>query len=72
MQATTLAFEFGAPLWFGLKWTRPYAFIYGLTMHALIGMMFGPVAWFGLLMMGLLVAAYAPATLLDPSLVRRR
>jgi membrane-bound metal-dependent hydrolase YbcI (DUF457 family) len=41
-------------------------------MHALIGMMFGPVAWFGLLMMSLLVASYAPATLLDPSLVRAK
>jgi hypothetical protein len=72
MQATTLAYEIGAPLWFGLRWTRPYALAYGLAMHALIGMMFGPVAWFSMLMMTLLVASYAPATLLDPTLVRAK
>jgi uncharacterized membrane protein YphA (DoxX/SURF4 family) len=72
MQATTLAFEALAPVWFALRWTRPYAFLYGMAMHALIGMMFGPVAWFSLLMMSLLLAGYAPATLLDPSLVRVR
>lgn len=66
MQAVTLAFEIGAPLWFALRWTRPFALAYGLAMHAMIGMMFGPVAWFSLLMMSLLVASYAPATWLDP------
>lgn len=70
MQATTLAFEIGAPLWFAWRRTRPYALLYGLAMHALIGMMFGPVTWFALLMMSLLVGCYAPATLLDPTLVR--
>lgn len=72
MQAVTLVFEVLAPLWFALRWTRPYAFGYGVVMHAMIGMMFGPVAWFSLLMMALLVGSYAPATLLDPSLVRLR
>jgi len=38
----------------------------------MIGMMFGPVAWFSLLMMTLLVGSYAPATLLDPSLASYR
>ena len=71
VQAITLAYEIGSPLWFGLRWTRPYALAWGIAMHAMIGMMFGPVAWFGLLMMSLLVANYAPATLLDPSLARR-
>jgi uncharacterized membrane protein YphA (DoxX/SURF4 family) len=70
MQAVTLAFEALAPIWFALRWTRPYAFIYGVAMHAMIGMMFGPVAWFALLMMSLLIGSYAPATLLDPTLVR--
>ena len=70
MQGVTLAYEALAPVWFALRWTRPYAFIYGVAMHAMIGMMFGPVAWFSLLMMSLLVASYAPATLLDPTLVR--
>jgi uncharacterized membrane protein YphA (DoxX/SURF4 family) len=70
LQGITLLFEVFAPLWFLLKWTRPYAFAWALSMHAMIGMMFGPVAWFSLLMMSLLVASYAPVTLLDPSLVR--
>jgi uncharacterized membrane protein YphA (DoxX/SURF4 family) len=70
LQWITLLFEMFAPVWFALKWTRPYAFLWGVSMHAMIGMMFGPVAWFALLMMTLLVGAYAPATWLDPSLAR--
>ncbi len=72
LQWITLVFEMAAPLWFLLPWTRPFAFVWGVAMHAMIGMMFAPVAWFSLLMMSLLVASYAPATLLDPSLVRAR
>jgi uncharacterized membrane protein YphA (DoxX/SURF4 family) len=72
LQCVTVLFEACAPLWFALKWTRPVAFAWGLAMHAMIGMMFGPVAWFSLLMMSLLVGRYAPATWLDPSLVRIR
>jgi Vitamin K-dependent gamma-carboxylase len=60
IQATTLAFEVGAPLWFGWRRTRPYALIYGVAMHAMIGLMFGPVIWFSLLMIVVLVAGYAP------------
>ena len=59
MQATTLAFEVGAPLWFGLRLTRRCALAYGVAMHALIGLMFGPVVWFALLMIVLLVGSYA-------------
>ena len=70
MQALTIAFELGAPLWFALRWTRPYALAWGVAMHAMIGMMFGPLAGFSLLMMSLLVASFAPATLLDPTLAR--
>jgi hypothetical protein len=62
MQAATLAFEIGAPLWFGWRRTRPFALVYGVAMHALIGLMFGPVIWFALLMIVLLVASYAPLT----------
>ena len=65
LQAITLIFEVLAPIWFALKWTRPFAFAWGVAMHAMIGMMFGPVAWFSLLMMSLLVASYAPLRLLD-------
>jgi hypothetical protein len=60
MQYTTLAFEVGAPLWFGLRWTRKYAMLYGIAMHTLIGLMFGPVIWFALLMIALLLASYGP------------
>jgi hypothetical protein len=59
-QGTTLAFEALAPLWFGLRQTRPLALVYGLGMHAFIGLMFGPVIWFSLLMMALLLSAYLP------------
>lgn len=60
LQLTTLVFELGAPLWFAWAATRKMALLYGLIMHALIGLMFGPVIWFSLLMMVLLVVAYAP------------
>ncbi|HXX66045.1 MAG TPA: HTTM domain-containing protein [Polyangiaceae bacterium] len=59
-QGLVLAFELLAPLWFGLARTRPYALAFGLSMHAMIGLMFGPVRWFALLMMTLLFAGYAP------------
>jgi hypothetical protein len=55
MQATTLAFEVGAPLWFAWRITRPYALLYGVAMHTLIGLMFGPVIWFALFLIALLV-----------------
>ncbi len=59
MQASALAFELGAPLWFAWRRTRPYALAYGIAMHTMIGLMFGPVRWFALLMIGLLVGCYA-------------
>ncbi|HEX7836276.1 MAG TPA: HTTM domain-containing protein [Kofleriaceae bacterium] len=59
-QGAVLVFEVGAPLWFGLRWTRPFALAFGLGMHLLIGLMFGPVIWFALLMIALLVGSYAP------------
>jgi hypothetical protein len=60
-QRTVLVFECVAPLWFALPWTRPFALAFGLGMHLMIGLMFGPVIWFSLLMMTLLAASYAPA-----------
>jgi hypothetical protein len=60
MQASVLAFEALAPLWFGLRWTRPVALLFGLGMHLMIGVMFGPVVWFALLMMTLLVGCFLP------------
>lgn len=59
-QWTTLAFEVGAPLWFAVRWTRGPALIYGIAMHTFIGLMFGPVKWFSLLMIVMLLAAYLP------------
>jgi uncharacterized membrane protein YphA (DoxX/SURF4 family) len=60
MQASVLAFEALAPLWFALRRTRPYALLFGLGMHLGIGLMFGPVVWFALLMMTLLVGCFLP------------
>ena len=66
MQGLVLAFEMFAPLWFGLAKTRGYALIFGLGMHAMIGLCFGPVLWFALLMMTLLVGGYLPDRFLEP------
>lgn len=65
-QGLVLAFELFAPVWFGLARTRPFALWFGLAMHAMIGLMFGPVLWFALLMMTLLFSGYAPQRLLNP------
>jgi len=58
-QYATLVYETLAPLWFGLLRTRFVALFVGLGMHATIGVMFGPVVWFSLLMMVLLLASSA-------------
>jgi uncharacterized membrane protein YphA (DoxX/SURF4 family) len=60
LQGMVLAFELFAPAWFGFARTRNYAFVFGLGMHTMIGLMFGPVLWLALLMMTLLVAGYMP------------
>jgi uncharacterized membrane protein YphA (DoxX/SURF4 family) len=59
-QYLTLAYELGAPIWFGVRRLRPVGLAFGLSMHAAIGLMFGPVIWFSLLMMILLFGAFAP------------
>jgi hypothetical protein len=61
LQYLTLVFEVGAPLWFAVRRARLPALFVGLGMHAMIGLMFGPVIWFALLMAGLLIGSYAPA-----------
>jgi uncharacterized membrane protein YphA (DoxX/SURF4 family) len=66
MQGLVLAFEGLAPLWFGMSRTRNVAFVFGLGMHTMIGLCFGPVIWFALLMMTLLVSGYVPERLLMP------
>ena len=60
LQYLSLTFEVAAPLWFLLPWTRRPAVVVALSMHAMIGLMFGPVIWFALLMSTLLVGCYAP------------
>ena len=58
LQYVTLAFETLAPLWFAFRPTRRVALVYGVGMHLMIGLMFGPVIWFSLLMITLLVASF--------------
>jgi hypothetical protein len=60
LQGMTLVFECGAPIWFALPWTRRYATAWALAMHAMIGLMFGPVIWFSLLMMSMIAGGYLP------------
>jgi uncharacterized membrane protein YphA (DoxX/SURF4 family) len=67
-QGVVLAFEAGAPLWFALPWTRAPALVVGLGMHAFIGLCFGPVVWFALIMMVMLMAGFAPAAWLERGL----
>jgi uncharacterized membrane protein YphA (DoxX/SURF4 family) len=59
-QKAVLGFECFAPIWFAVPQIRPFALIFALGMHLVIGLMFGPVIWFSLLMITLLVASYAP------------
>ena len=65
-QGLVLAFEVFAPLWFGFSRTRTPALLFGVGMHMMIGLMFGPVRWFALLMITLLVGGYLPERFLEP------
>jgi hypothetical protein len=69
-QYLTLAYELGAPLWFGVRPLRPVGLALGLGMHTAIGVMFGPVIWFALLMMVLVVASFGPVAWLARPLER--
>jgi hypothetical protein len=69
-QYAALAYEVGAPLWFTLRRTRQPALVFGLAMHAMIGIMFGPVIWFSLLMSILLLSSFAPLPWLSSALAR--
>ena len=57
-QVMTLLLESFAPLWFSWSRTRPYALIAAVSMHAMIGLMFGPVRYFAMLMATLLIASH--------------
>jgi hypothetical protein len=65
-QGSVLLFEVGAPLWFASSRIRPLAVAFGLGMHLMIGLMFGPVVWFALLMATLLAAGHLPEGFLRP------
>jgi Vitamin K-dependent gamma-carboxylase len=65
LQHAVLCFEVFAPLWFAWSRTRLLALLFGLGMHTMIGLMFGPVIWFALLMMALLAGCFAPASWLE-------
>lgn len=60
LQYLVLIFELGAPLWFALPVTRIPALGVGLGIHLFIGVCFGPVKWFALLMAALLIGCFAP------------
>jgi hypothetical protein len=59
-QALTLVFEVGAPVLFALPRTRTLTFAFGIGLHLMIGLCFGPVKWFAMLMGSLLVGGYLP------------
>ncbi len=63
LQFLVLGLETFAPLWLTWKRTRPWALVLLIGMHTCIGLMFGPVKWFALLMIVLLVGSYAPDAL---------
>jgi uncharacterized membrane protein YphA (DoxX/SURF4 family) len=67
-QWLVLTLELGAPLWLALGPTRLPAVVLLLGMHAIIGLGFGPVIWFALLMSSLLVACFAPRPWLERAL----
>jgi hypothetical protein len=57
-QYGTLVLETLAPIWFGWSRSRPYAVIAAASMHAMIGLMFGPVRYFAMLMATLIIASH--------------
>jgi hypothetical protein len=67
-QWLVLTLELGAPVWFAIPFTRLPAVVLLLGMHAVIGLGFGPVIWFALLMASLLVACFTPRRWLERAL----
>jgi hypothetical protein len=64
-QAVVFALEMGAPLWFALRRTRPWALMVAVIMHTMIGLMFWPVRWFSLLMITMWCGAFLPEEWLE-------
>jgi hypothetical protein len=50
-QYATLLFEIGAPLWFALRWTRPLAVVFGISLHVAIALMMERLFFFGSVML---------------------
>lgn len=65
LQGLTLFFEVGAPFWFAFRKTRVFGMVMGVGMHFMIGMMFGPVRYFAMLMSSLLLVAFLPDEVYD-------
>ncbi len=51
MQHSTLVFELGAPLWFCLRWTRPFAVLFGISLHISIAFLMERLFFFGAVML---------------------
>jgi hypothetical protein len=64
LQVLVLSLETFAPIWFSFRRTRTPAWVLAAGMHVMIGLMFGPVVWFGLLMTTIVTACYMPDALL--------
>jgi uncharacterized membrane protein YphA (DoxX/SURF4 family) len=64
-QVMTLSFECFALLWLGWRRLRHIGLLFALGMHTLIGLMFGPVIWFSLLMITVNLTCYLPERLLE-------
>jgi hypothetical protein len=71
-QVFTLVLETFAPLWFGWARSRPVAVLAAASMHAMIGLMFGPVRYFAMLMTTLIVASHFSAERLERAEKRLR
>ena len=64
-QVLTLVLETFAPLWFSWHRSRPMAVLAAASMHTMIGLMFGPVRYFAMLMATLIVASHISAERLE-------
>ena len=64
-QVFTLVLETFAPLWFAWSRSRPLAVLAAASMHAMIGLMFGPVRYFAMLMATLIVASHISSERLE-------
>ena len=73
-QVSTLVLETFAPIWFSWRRSRPLAMLAAASMHAMIGLMFGPVRYFAMLMATLIVASHISSERLEraEAALRRR